>query len=147
MKLLPPQTEEEYFQAIKIDGRKCWIRSNRLGYLCGYVELSEDEYKRGYEDGYWIFEVHGGITWDGGEIRGIKIHKKNRLIGFDCAHLGDAPWSGESFDSEDTYKDPEYVLNEIQGLVLQIEKMHEKWKMDLPAESAFSIEFKEDAYW
>jgi hypothetical protein len=59
-----------YFQALQIRGRNCYIRSvDRLGHLCGYAEISDEEYYHAprYRDGEYVsdysdFDVHGGYN-------------------------------------------------------------------------------------
>lgn len=136
----------EYQEHITIKGRNCWIKANGLGHLCGYVEISDEELFLAprYEpsDNYPNFDVHGGITWEGGDIKGIQTQEYSTLIGFDTAHLGDTAhpnsatakrhkefertWqlSHPTYISMDTYKDEQFVLNELIDLVDQVDQIH-----------------------
>lgn len=66
-------------------------------------------------------EVHGGLTY-ADEIG------NEWVVGFDTAHAGDAYGPNiptelkeihSAFNRNDTYRDEEYVINEIEGLVTQ----------------------------
>ena len=83
-------------------GLTCSVRENGMGYLCGYVAVPKDHpwHGKGYgqcteaepcDESYCdhriehIVDVHGGVTFAGAMYDDIW------WIGFDCAHLGDAP--------------------------------------------------------
>ena len=72
-------------------------------------------------------DCHGGITFN---ERWSEFPTANYCIGFDCMHFRD--WNplsakeGLSSD-EDTYRDTEFVLNEIKNIIKQLkEKQNEK---------------------
>lgn len=58
------------------------------GHLCGYVKIPKTYlyYDQKYED----IDCHGGVTFD-------KLNDDFRIMGFDCAHLGDYIPSMELF--------------------------------------------------
>lgn len=77
-------------------GYKYVVRLQRRGHRCGYVQVPDDvlfdkiseKYNHWDSDGPDI-ECHGGLTYcykdNNGYLEG------DNWIGFDCAHLGDAP--------------------------------------------------------
>lgn len=108
----------------KINGFRCLIKTNHLGCLCGYVKVSIDDTHES------MISCHGCITWNCGEY-----------IGFDCGHFGDlipvidkaraemaklysgtpeqdlfSPYFG-------TWKDHDFVLNELKGIVKQLKQL------------------------
>ena len=143
--------KSEYIQHLIVLGRNCWIRNNGQGYLCGYVEISDEELffapRDTPEDIYSDFDVHGGITWEGGDIEGITTQEFSTLIGFDTAHLGDAPHPASEtaqrekvfredyrplYESMNTYKDEQYVFRELINLVVQVDQIHVAHKCKRP---------------
>jgi hypothetical protein len=111
-------------KAYVIDGfNACIRRRGYIGHLCGYVEVPD-----GLDIDIDEIYCHGGITfndcWD-------ELPTDGHYIGFDCMHFGD--WdpllasNGWSFVSH-TYKDTEFVLNEIKSIIKQLkEKQHENF--------------------
>ena len=63
----------------------CCIIRNYLGALCGYVGVNKDHPLYGSK--YSNFDVHGGITFFGNGIEGMK--PDYWYFGFDCCHAGD----------------------------------------------------------
>lgn len=95
-----------------IDGYDISIIQHRpLSHLCGYVKASINNAEE-------TIVCHGGITYDNGE-----------WIGFDCAHCGDLiPQSYELFEGTElaitgeTFKDVNYVYEELKSIVEQVSK-------------------------
>ena len=84
-------------------------------YWCGYVSypLNVDTDK---------INIHGGVTFE-----------EDTFIGFDCAHLGDLITYSETqgcghsiMRVVDTYRDKEYVTNELKNLVTECIKNNGK---------------------
>jgi len=109
------------------------VTSNMASYRCGYVRLPaghpwhgkdyDDEFSPDYPD------VHGGLTFAEPDTDCGKGGDDNAWwLGFDCAHLGDAPDpslpGGErsvrarQFPG-DTIKGTEYVVSECVRLAVQ----------------------------
>ena len=100
---------------------ECIISRHHLGHLCGYVITN----KRLDDIIAYTLNVHGGITFNSMVFHG-GINKY--AVGFDCASHGDyihfihyvdgkynvLPWE------EYTYRDIEYVTNELQRLTEQL---------------------------
>lgn len=114
LKIIPEGGNKAYV----IDGfNACIRRHSNFGHLCGYVEVPD-----GLDININEIDCHGGITfnahWD-------ELPTVGRYVGFDCMHLGD--W--DPFDAErgiaryyDTYKDSEFVLNEIKSIINQLKE-------------------------
>lgn len=66
-------------------GFKCEVRTNRMGYNCGYVSIPSGHpwHGKGYD--HIEADIHGGLTFGEMEDDG------SYTVGFDCAHYGDAP--------------------------------------------------------
>lgn len=104
---------------------KCHIiRHKTFGNLCGYIDIPLEHklYDVHYDD--IDVYVHGGLTYNGIGIDGIP---SAYVIGFDCAHYGDlSPYLEMRFpewlrvDSNDIYRDMDYVENELKNAVDQI---------------------------
>lgn len=116
-----------------------------LGHLCGYVALpkSHPYYGKNYDD--IPIEVHGGLTYARacqGKICHVPSEGESDdvwWVGFDCAHAGDLIPGiqkmrepvGLFYDidqkyaylnlPEDVYRDIEFVRNEIEDMVDQLE--------------------------
>lgn len=116
-------TKDNYYWAILPNG---------LGYYCGYVFIPED-HPRFEEDMYdnGLIDAHGGITYQNEELpsKYSEDLPKGKWIGFDCAHSGDAqapeyiaenPTRSLMRFSDDSFKDVEYVHNEICNIILQL---------------------------
>jgi len=75
------------------------------------------------------FEVHGGITYSGGDGYPVRAHK-SWWFGFDCAHYGDAPDISElsgvrlnmamEYPSDGFVRSLEYCVSECENLVGQL---------------------------
>lgn len=110
LKIIPKLGDKTY----DIDGFEAVIYRHSLGHLCGYVRIPLDSDINGERE----IECHGGITFQG-EIDFNTIN--GNFIGFDCAHYGDWIESCPGFDG-DTYKDTEFVLNEIKNIIKQLKE-------------------------
>jgi hypothetical protein len=67
----------------------CWIVKSPIGNLNGYVEVGEYfiEWLKNC-DYFETISVHGGLTWEGGELKIPEMEGKY-VIGFDTAHFMD----------------------------------------------------------
>lgn len=138
----PWQSEPDKMQFADPDtGLPCLIVRNPQGALCGYVGVPEGHRYFGVKGYSFDVSVHGGITFTAScnphatEEHGI-CHlpgegKTDKVwwLGFDCAHAMDlAPGMnaqlkacGAFFGSEgDTYRDIEYVKEQIANLAQQL---------------------------
>lgn len=105
----------------------CAIRRvSKMRHLCGYIAIDKNHAltKSNYND--IPVEVHGGLTY--GQIGdGIYLSNKYFWFGFDCAHAGDFCPSDYNIinqtSSEDTYKNIQYVKNELLNLSCQFNKL------------------------
>lgn len=90
------------------------VQHQAIGHLCGYVVIPEEHplYRKRYDD--IDAEVHGGLTYSGTGL----ISREEFCIGFDCAHAGD--WVPMYGINDETYRDLNYVENEIKNLIDQI---------------------------
>lgn len=111
------------------------VRHPTMGHLCGYVKVPRNHpwyarlmkkrvrraWSRKYSfgatghDALHNVNVHGGVTWSGH----LPTCRQDRgyWVGFDCAHYDDFV---PSMGFEGTYRDIEYVLAELRGLVSQM---------------------------
>ena len=97
-----------------IDGFDTVVYRTDLGHLCGYVRIPLDSTLDGEKE----INCHGGITFQGERDFGTT---NGNYIGFDCAHLGD--WTPFDFGlGGETYKDTNFVLNELKHIVKQLKE-------------------------
>jgi hypothetical protein len=117
-------------------GLNCLIIETDLGYLCGYVAVPSDNplYEMDYTNSRFPdLEVHGGVTYSS------HMEKEGPwLIGFDCAHWGDAPkpgYRGPGARSDGVYRNEAYVANECRDLAEQVVKVRRveitDWKLEV----------------
>lgn len=113
-------------------GLPCLIVRNGIGALCGYVGISEGHPWFGVAWDDIPADIHGGLTYSehchdsSNEEQGI-CHVPSSgepdhvwWLGFDCAHSGDlVPHMGLRGLVSGTYRDIEYVKNEVSRLALQ----------------------------
>lgn len=108
--------KEGDYKEIFIKGIKCTIKRHpSLGTLCGYVYLTKhfNEWGKYYDELDII--VHGGLTYSQQE-------DEYWVIGFDCAHSEDlVPNLDDKTINNDTYRDMEYVENEIREIINQLD--------------------------
>lgn len=103
----------------------CSISENGMGYLCGYVFINNRHPKR-YDVMNYVTEggidVHGGITFCEIKLHDYDVNIPGIWIGFDCAHYGDSPSPlyRDHTPEYGTYKDENYVLNEIYSMIEQL---------------------------
>lgn len=98
-------------KSLEVDGFKALIRRTPMGHLCGYVEVPA-----GLNVDTDYIDCHGGVTFDQAGVDGFPT--SGRYIGFDCAHACDwTPWYQDGL-----YRDYEYVVEEIKGLVNQLKE-------------------------
>ena len=78
-----------------VNGYRCIIIGNNLGYRCGYIEIPEDHSLHGkhYSVIDDIIDIHGGWTYSNFTNNNYptKASLKSWWIGFDAAHWGDVP--------------------------------------------------------
>lgn len=120
LKIIPEGGSKAYV----IDGfNACIRRPGRFGHLCGYVEVPD-----GLSVDIDEIDCHGGITFNG---HWSEFPTDGYYIGFDCLHYRDwDPFSARAMllASDHTYKDSEFVLNEIKNIIKQLkEKQHENF--------------------
>ena len=97
-----------------VDGFDTVIYRTDMGHLCGYVRIPENT-KVDWEK---EIQCHGGITFQGWRDFGIT---NGYYVGFDCAHYGDwMPY--DSIFYEGTYKDVDFVQNEIKNIIKQLKE-------------------------
>lgn len=114
LKVIPKGGNKAYV----IDGfNACIRRHGYVGHLCGYVEVPY-----GLSVDIDEIDCHGGITFND---HWSELPTDGYYIGFDCMHFGDwdplSAKQGLSF-SEETYKDTEFVLNEIKNIIKQLKE-------------------------
>jgi hypothetical protein len=123
----------EYF-AIDVDGFSCAMTyAHEFGHFCGYVDVPKD-YKIASMKNARIqkhVNVHGGVSYVSDKFPTDAIGKASGMvIGFDCQHGCDRPhpdskigktWEPGPFEA--VFRDKEYVMNEIIGMVEQIKKI------------------------
>lgn len=87
---------------------------------CGYVGIDKTHplYGMDYYSVGILFNVHGGITFSGGNGK-YPIESDLHFFGFDCAHLGDK--TKYSIDCDDVERSLDYVINECRLLADQLE--------------------------
>ena len=104
------------------------VRPETSGHLCGYIHIPSGHKLHGmdYDDIEKLYDyelpAHGGLTFSG-------YIDYEYWIGFDCSHLGDViPCEDEIFSSlsierfeSGTYKDMDYVTENIKGIIDFIE--------------------------
>jgi hypothetical protein len=117
-------------------GFRATIIIHPAGHRCGYVGVPQQNpsYGKGYDS--IDADVHGGLTFAGGDKTYPVENEGLWWLGYDCAHLGDARdpelMSGEykkiydkgllremSFQG-DTVKTLEYCINECESLAKQL---------------------------
>lgn len=120
LKIIPEGGSKAYV----IDGfNACIRRHGRFGHLCGYVEVPD-----GLSVNIDEINCHGGITFND---NWSEFPTDGYYIGFDCLHYRDwDPFSARATlsASDRTYKDSEFVLNEIKHIIKQLkERQHENF--------------------
>lgn len=103
----------------------CLIVENGMGFLCGYVAVTEGHpaFQKDYND--VDVNVHGGLTYadfcqENGKICHVPLPGRPHKVwwlGFDCAHGWDIPRLGG------TLKDETYVKAECESLAKQLKEM------------------------
>lgn len=102
----------EQYQHFVVNGVDCVIYRHRLGYLTGYVVI-DATLNANYEE---LFDVHGGITYQGPLDKVVNIPEVNgHCIGFHADHAND--WSPSC--REGIYRDYDYIHNELTSLARQ----------------------------
>jgi hypothetical protein len=122
-------------------GLDCLIVRNNGGALCGYVGVPEGHPKHGVDYNNVAVNCHGGLTFANkcspseNPARGICHVAEDAAndnvwwLGFDCAHYLDISPAYESHGgsgflfSEGSYKDFDYVRQEVEYLARQLRDM------------------------
>lgn len=93
------------------------------GYHCGYVRIPEghpwygEHYNNLFTSEDFVVDVHGGLTFSA-----MDRETKEWIIGFDCAHYGDAP-TPESEWEYGIYRSAEYVEAQCRHLCRQAKEV------------------------
>lgn len=98
-------------------------------YHCGYVEVPETINHLNFYDGggdIVHISVHGGVTYQGK----TKWANDKKIIGFDCAHVGDKQKCPEYLKGtyieqvytnlDGVWRDEEYCVNECESMAEQL---------------------------
>lgn len=94
-----------------------------LGHHCGYVAVPEGHPLFGkHYDHAGDIEVHGGLTYSGGEGKYPVEAGGVWWFGYDCAHLGDLIPGAVYTSPEDTFKDLKFNECECESLAEQLAK-------------------------
>lgn len=103
-----------------------------MGHWCGYIRLKENHpwFGKESEDITEYPKVHGGLTWSRCYYPLGEENQKVWWIGFDCAHVEDTTPREEllyhrgvlPYTSHGYYKDRQYVVEQIEGLVEQAQE-------------------------
>lgn len=100
------------------------VKKNSFNCYCGYVGVPITHLFYKAEPGRFDLRVHGGATFTG---TFEEIGDGFYFFGFDCAHYQDfmpgmTKFTGIGLVSqEETYKDFDFVLGQIWGLIEQLE--------------------------
>lgn len=115
--MLEPWKEEPNELNYIEEGFRASILRNGMGCLCGYISVPSTHpwYGRHYDD--IDAKVHGGLTYSNKD----RVFEDLWQVGFDCAHAGDLiPMMAKIIDlPDDTYRDINFVKNEIRNLAEQ----------------------------
>lgn len=131
------QNEPDKKQWQHKNGLACLIVRNPMGALCGYVGVPKEHpcYNKPYDE--VDVDVHGGLTFSDpcyesdNPAKGICHISEEEVwwLGFDCAHCYDitpkpipgfTPFWKDPLFGDCTYKDFEYVTNEVNKLAVQL---------------------------
>ena len=105
------------------------FRQKSMNHYCGYLELGDHVTRYDTYDDLDV-RVHGGLTYMGrlefASIEYPDLKKFELSVGFDTAHAGDLVpglvllMKGNYLQDRDTYRDFEYVFNEVNDLSEQV---------------------------
>jgi hypothetical protein len=112
-----PWENEPDHHLFESHGYVCEVkRHTSFGTLMGYVYIPTDHPIAQAKIPEDVLAVHGGITyWDARDGAFV--------VGFDCAHAGDiVPNNGIMKFAGDTYKDFDFVINQLENLARQIKE-------------------------
>lgn len=132
------QNEPDLYEFI-YNGYNCFcIRIMFHGAWCGYLEIPKDNLDQiDYEN----IECHGGITWSESYLTNKEANEHFFYVGFDCSHGNDIQPAmnkylidtmpldlfnrlyGEDSFFKREYRNLEYVIGELKGMIDQIEDM------------------------
>lgn len=114
-KVMEKEGDEKFFQ---YKGYDAAILRATTGHLCGYVEIPNRhklyglDYNQINELYDYEFPAHGGLTY-----AGHRLNDHRYFIGFDCGHMNDiSPLFPVGFEGS-TYKDMEFVENNIKEII------------------------------
>jgi hypothetical protein len=85
-------------------GYSYYIVHNGMGFRCGYVSVPPGHPWHGKDYNSIDATIHGGLTYDGND----DVIIENWIVGFDCAHSGDA---------QDPSLKPDYQLPSFAGQI------------------------------
>ncbi len=94
----------------------------KRGIINIFCASEEDEKNRNPD---LVFNVHGSLTYSGGNDYPIKNKDHLWWFGFDCGHNGDGVFEGSSmasFSSGCPIRSVEYVMQECESLAEQLKK-------------------------
>lgn len=100
-------------------------------HLNAYIAVPKGHpwYKKDYD--FIDVTVHGGLTYCNDAFPTKPKNKDEWILGFDCAHFNDiSPGYEYTINSEDTYRDIEFVKKELMLLAAQA-KYHTTWRYRL----------------
>lgn len=140
MEKIKPWETEPNFVENEIDGYHVIVWRNPSGCLNGYVGVTREHplFACSYEGKRLRrISVHGGLTFsDKNNTKGFK--NKYWYFGFDTSHAFDLiplmeemrnkypvlqPFTLSEFSRVDTYRDFQYVSEEVNGLMMQLKKI------------------------
>ena len=109
------------------NGHEWVVMHNNAGFRCGYVKVKPGHPWHGQEPSA---TVHGGITFAEADVPCGNGDDNGWWVGFDCAHLGDAPdpllpGSSASIAWDETVRDQEYVEEECRSLCKQANSVNQ----------------------
>lgn len=127
MKMQSDILKERHFHLFKYKGFMCAIvRIPIMGHLCGYVALPKSNSAFGIDYNDINITCHGGLTYATDTIWNIDkdVFEELWWIGFDTAHCDDAYGYCDNtlyrLKDDSSYKNYDYVLNEIHAIVEQL---------------------------
>ena len=120
------RTDIEKLTDTELNGFRVIICRIRGEHLCGYVILPpiHKMYQVDYSTINEFVEVHGGWTYDDDHLHTVIAPGDVWVIGFDCAHAGDAR-TPELTNEHQTYRDEDYVLAQLDSATKQLSQY---WK-------------------
>lgn len=99
----------------------CNIGRKLLYSWCGYIKVEKNHplWKLSQDQIENLVNIHGGITY---------CNFEEGEIGFDCCHFDDLSPFRTDHTSPGSYKDRDYVINELMNTCLQLYNMLPDWQ-------------------